>query len=301
MNVLGFDDYRPQAERLARALDLPYREVTIHRFPDGEARVTVPTGLPQQVILCRSLDHPDHKLVELLLAVGALREQGVECIVLVAPYLCYMRQDRAFHPGEAVSQRLVGRFLAELVDALVTVDPHLHRIERLEQAVPLDAAVALGATAALGEYLDAHWRKPVLIGPDSESAQWVRAIAEPRGLDWAVAEKHRTGDREVRTALPELDLRGRQVVLVDDMASTARTLSGAAVMVAEHRPAGIAALVTHALFDEQALAEMRAAGISTIASSDSVTHPSNAVRLAELLAVGIRPLLYEQQRQGRPR
>lgn len=291
MIILGFADYRPQAERLAHALELPYREVAVHRFPDGEARVTVPTGLPEQLVLCRSLDHPDHKLVELLLTVGTLREQGVARIVLVAPYLCYMRQDRAFHPGEAISQRLVGRFLAELVDALVTVDPHLHRIERLEQAVPLTDAVALGAMPALGAYLDTHWQNPVLIGPDSESAQWVRAIAEPRGLDWTVAEKHRSGDREVRIVLPDCDLRDRRVVLVDDMASTARTLSGAAAVVAERRPAGIDALVTHALFDAQALAEMHAVGIASIASSDSVSHSSNAVRLAELLAAGIRPLL----------
>jgi ribose-phosphate pyrophosphokinase len=291
MIVLGFADYRAQAERLAHTLELSCREIAVHRFPDGESRVTVPTGLPQQVILCRSLDHPDHKLIELLLAVGALREQGVERIILVAPYLCYMRQDMAFHPGEAVSQRLIGRFLADLVDALVTVDPHLHRIDRLEQAVPIIQAVTLSATDALGEYLAARWERPVLVGPDSESAQWVRAIAEPRGLEWTVAEKHRSGDREVSITLPDLDVRDRQVVLIDDMASTARTLSGVAGILAQQQPAGIAALVTHALFDDRALAEMHAAGITIIASSDSVSHPSNAVRLAGLLAAGIRPLL----------
>ncbi len=290
MMLLGFADYREQAGRLAAALDLPYREIDVHRFPDGESRVTVPTGCSDRVILCRSLDHPDHKLIELLLAVGTLRAQGISRIILVAPYLCYMRQDMAFKPGEAVSQRLIGRFLAGLIDALVTVDPHLHRIERLEQAVPIEQAVTLSATGPLGEYLATYWDDPVLLGPDRESAQWVKAIAEPRGLRWGVADKLRHGDRDVRIELPELEVHGRQVVLVDDMASTARTLSEAAGALAARQPAGIGALITHALFDDQALAEMRAAGITTIASSDSIRHPSNAVRLAELLATGVRQL-----------
>lgn len=284
MIVLGFADYRAQAGRLAAAMKLPYAEIAIHRFPDGEAKVTVPADPPAHVLLCRSLDHPDAKLVELLLAVGALREQGTNRITLVAPYLCYMRQDIAFHPGEAVSQRLIGRFLAGLVDDLITVDPHLHRIERLDQAVPLSHAVALSATAPLADFLTDHWDRPVLLGPDLESEQWVRSIAERRGLDWGVARKQRFGDRSVRIELPALEVRDRQVVLVDDMASTARTLTEAAQALAAQRPADIAALVTHALFDDTALAEMRAAGITAIASSDSITHPSNTVQLAGLLA-----------------
>ncbi|MDX1606625.1 MAG: ribose-phosphate diphosphokinase, partial [Candidatus Competibacterales bacterium] len=234
--------------------------------------------------LCRSLDHPDHKLVELLLTVGTLREQGVARIVQVAPYLCYMRQDIAFRPGEAVSQRLVGRFLAALMDRLVTVDPHLHRTARLEQAVPVQRAIALSATAPLGDYLARRWDTPLLLGPDAESAQWVGAIAERHGLDWGVARKCRHGDREVEIALPELDFRDRQVVLVDDMASTARTLTGAAQQLRPYSPAGIAAVVTHALFDDRAQAEMQAAGIDPVVSSDSVIHPSNAVCLDALLA-----------------
>lgn len=287
MQVMGFEDYRTQGERLARKLGADYREIRIHRFPDGEARVTVPTEPAQHVVLCRSLDHPDHKLVELLLACGALRELGVERLTLVAPYLCYMRQDIAFNPGEAVSQRLIGRFLAELVDALITVDPHLHRIERLDQAVPLEHALALSATAPLGDYLAERWKNPVLIGPDSESEQWVGRIAERHGLDWWVGSKQRHGDRSVDIAFPDLDLAGRQVVLVDDMASTARTLSRAARGLNEREPAAIAALVTHALYEDQALEEMRAAGITEVISTDSVSHPSNAVPLDGLLAAAV--------------
>jgi ribose-phosphate pyrophosphokinase len=107
--LLGFPEYMAQTQALANAAGLPCGEVALHRFPDGETRVRLPEGLPRRLVLCRSLDRPDDKLISLILAAGAAREQGVETLFLVAPYLCYMRQETAFHPGEAVSQRIVGR------------------------------------------------------------------------------------------------------------------------------------------------------------------------------------------------
>ena len=104
MLLLGFSDYRTPAQRLAAALQLNYHEVELHRFPDGESKVTLPlaagamTG--QHVVLCRSLDQPNSKLIELMLAVATLRQQSTARISLVAPYLCYMRQDIAFHAGD---------------------------------------------------------------------------------------------------------------------------------------------------------------------------------------------------------
>ena len=128
MLVLGFPDYDRQASALAKALNAPYRLIELHRFPDGESQLRLPPALPGQVVLCRSLDRPNGKLVELLLAAGCARQLGASQLILVAPYLCYMRQDKAFRTGEAISQQIVGNFLAGLFDTLVTVDPHLHRV-----------------------------------------------------------------------------------------------------------------------------------------------------------------------------
>lgn len=286
--ILGFDDYRQQGEALARELGHEFALVELHRFPDGESKLTLPTELPTEVILCRSLDQPNHKLIELLLAAQTARQHGVKRLSLVAPYLCYMRQDIAFHPGEAVSQQIIGEFLAGLFDKVVTVDPHLHRIERLDQAIPEREAIALPSASVMGAFLAAHTQQPLLLGPDEESEQWVRAIAEPAGLDWAVAKKQRFGDRQVQVALPEREYARHQVILVDDMISTGNTLINVSQQLRRQRAKTIHCLVTHALFGEQVSHALHQAGIENIWSSDSVPHPSNAVGLAGLLASAFR-------------
>lgn len=290
MMLLGFHDYETQGRRLADALGIPFALVEIHRFPDGESKVTLPATLPEQVIVCRSLDRPNDKLLELLLIARTARQLGARRVILVAPYLCYMRQDIAFHPGEAVSQQIVGAFLADLFDAVITVDPHLHRIERLDQAIPRGQAIALTAAPAMVSFLSQHLQAPLLLGPDAESEQWVRAIAAPAALDYAVATKERLGDRSVRTRLPELDYEGRTVVLVDDMASTGRTLITVASQLSARGAGAIHCLVTHALFADDATRQLHQAGIGQIWSSDSISHPSNVIHLAPLLAAAVRGL-----------
>jgi len=288
MQVLGFADYRAQGETLAAALGVPFALVEVHRFPDGESKVTVPGPLEDEVILCRSLDHPNDKLIELLLAARTARELGARKLTLVAPYLCYMRQDIAFNPGEAVSQRIIGSWLAELFERVITVDPHLHRIDHLEQAIPGREAIALAATEPMGEFLAANTRSPLLVGPDAESEQWVRAIAEPAGLEFIVAHKKRLGDREVTVTLPDCDYRGHEVILVDDMISTGRTIADVARQLKQAGAETIHCLVTHALFASDVDELLHRAGVEKIWSSDSVTHPSNAVSLSTLLTKAIR-------------
>jgi len=282
--LLGFPEYAAQARALARAAGLAYGEIDIHRFPDGESRVRLPGGLPPQVALVRSLNAPNGKLVELLLAAATARELGARHLTLVAPYLCYMRQDTAFHPGEAVSQRIVGRWLAQHFDRLVTVDPHLHRTPELGAAVPVTEPVRLSAAALICRAAAKTYTEPVLLGPDAESAQWVSEAAAAAGSEWGVATKARHGDREVEIRLPERPWQGRTVVLVDDVAASGMTLARTAEALHAEGAAQVHAMVTHALFDAATERLLHEAGIEDIASTDSVPHPSNRLSLALLLA-----------------
>ena len=289
MIVLGFQDYRAQGQALAEALGCAYEEIAIHRFPDGESKVTLPrlAADESEIILCRSLDRPNAKLVELHLACATLRQQGVARLTLVAPYLCYMRQDIAFHPGEVVSQKIIGHWLGEMVDTLITVDPHLHRVHHLSEAVPNAQAIALTAAPLIADFLKQRPVPPLLFGPDAESQQWVQHIAELAGLDWAVAHKTRHSDRQVTIELPDVDVSGRRVVIVDDVASTGRTIANAARLLKQAGAELVKCFVTHPLFSENAEEILTNAFITHIWSSDAISHHSNVVSLAPLLAQAV--------------
>jgi len=288
--VIGFPEHAAQARAVAERLGVRCAIAAVHRFPDGESKVTLPAALPEHVVFCRSLDRPNDKLVELLLAAEAAPELGAKRLTLVAPYLCYMRQDTAFRGGEAVSQRIVGRFLARYFDHLVTVDPHLHRTATLTDALPAKQTVALAAAPLVGALVQARLRAPLIVGPDLESAQWVEAVAQAAGCPFAVGEKQRHGDRDVSVALPEVGIEGREVVLVDDIASTGRTLAAAARACMVRGAVKVSAIVTHGLFIGDALDTVREAGVGDVWSTDSVLHPTNAIALADLLADGVRRL-----------
>lgn len=289
-SLLCFNDYQEPATRLAQQLDIPCQPIELHRFPDGESRVRLPAPLTEHVIVCRSLPNPNNKLIELLLVAKTAREMGVKQLTLVAPYLCYMRQDTAFHTGEAVSQKIIGQYLADLFDNLITVDPHLHRINNLHEAIPCKQAITLSATKLLGEFLASHHKQYVLIGPDVESQQWVSAIAEAAGFPYSIANKTRYGDKHVKIELPDIDVQQAHVILVDDMISTGHTMQETAQQLFRDEALSVNCLVTHALFNQDTTLLLKNTGIESIWCTDSIIHADNVIHLNELLADGIRSL-----------
>ncbi len=289
VSLQSFAADRAQAAAIAARLGLARDDIDVHAFPDGELRVTVaPAGAT--TIVHASLDRPNDKLIALLFAAEALRRGGARRLVLVAPYLCYMRQDMAFRAGEAISQRAIGALIASRFDRLVTVDPHLHRARDLGEVFGGIETDHLSAMPVMAAKLRAEGVDPraIIAGPDQESAPWVRQLADPLGLPFIVARKTRSGDRSVAVEFADLSgLKDRPVILVDDLVSSGGTLIACAMALARGGVRSIDVLVTHALFPESAMADFAAAGIRSVRSTTSVPHPTNAIALDELIAAAL--------------
>lgn len=288
--LLHFEDELALAQSLSRETGMSLARIERHVFPDGEIKLRLSVPLPDQVVVLRSLDQPNSKLVELLLAARTARELGAKHLTLVTPYLAYMRQDIAFQPGEAASQKIVGQFLAQLFDAVITVDPHLHRVRTLKEAVPCAQALALTAAPLLAGHVYNHCPNALLIGPDEESAQWISVAARQHGFDHGVCRKTRHGDTHVDIELPDVPVQGRAAVLLDDIASSGHTLAQAARLLLQAGASSVDVAVTHALFSGDALQVVQGAGVRHIWSTDAVTHESNCVSLAPLLAQALSTL-----------
>ncbi|MBM3552851.1 MAG: ribose-phosphate diphosphokinase [Alphaproteobacteria bacterium] len=279
-----------EARRIAARLGLETDEIAIHTFPDGEIRVGV--GPPASVtIVFASLDRPNDKLLALLFAAEALRRGGARRLALVAPYLCYMRQDAAFQPGEAISQRVIGSLLASAFDRIVTVDAHLHRTTDIREAFPNIDADNLSAMPVIADALRMTGFDPatIVVGPDSESEIWVSDLAGRLGLPHLAARKIRRGDRSVEIDLPDPKaVAGRSILLVDDLVSSGGTLTACARALTAAGAKTIDAVVTHALFPPATMDAFARAGIRSVRSTSSVLHPSNAFALDALLAAALQ-------------
>lgn len=277
------------ATGLAAALNVDARAVSVRYFPDGESLVQVCESARTALLFC-PLDHPDAKLVQVLLAASALRDRGSERVVLVAPYLGYMRQDAAFSPGEAVSQRVIGKLIAGAFDGLVTVDPHLHRTARLEDVVPGIAALNVSAAETIAKAISTRVRSDtILVGPDAESRPWVEALAAPLGLETMIGEKRRLGDRQVEIVLPDAArATARPVLLVDDLISSGGTLRECARQLGQAGAILRGAVATHCLVGSAALADLASQGIGPILATDTVPGPAAAIPMATALAAAMR-------------
>ncbi|WP_156150804.1 ribose-phosphate diphosphokinase [Hyphomicrobium sp. 99] len=273
------------AKRLATKLGVAGYEIGFHRFPDGELRVTVGPAAPVTIVYA-PLDNPNDKLVGILIACEALRRNGAERLVLVAPYMCYMRQDTAFHANEGISQRAIGRLLAGTFDRVITVDAHLHRTRDIRSVFPGIEAENVSAVPAIADALRATGIAPgtIVVGPDEESRCWVGDLASRLGRAYAVGQKVRRSDRSVAISFTDLSIfAGRPVLIVDDIVSSGGTLIACASALVSAGASAIDVIITHALFSPDALPSFASVGIRSVRSTHSVPHPTNAIMLDDVL------------------
>jgi ribose-phosphate pyrophosphokinase len=279
------------AARLAARLGAAPGELELRRFPDGEHYLRVLAECAgAHALVVADLADPDRRLTQTLLLAATLRDLGAARVTLVAPYLPYMRQDARFQPGEGVTSRYFARWIDAHFDALLTVEPHLHRYATLAELYARPA-LALSAAPLLAAWIATNVADGFLIGPDAESRRWTEAVAERARLPCAVLEKVRRGDREVEVGVPPLPaLAGRTPVLVDDMISTGHTLADATrkLIAQGHRAPVVVA--THGLFAEGAEALLREAGVARVVTCDTVPHASNACAVDGLLAEAVTAL-----------
>jgi ribose-phosphate pyrophosphokinase len=242
----------------------------------------------QVAVIACTLDHPDEKLLPLLFLADAARELGATAVGLVAPYLAYLRQDRRFREGEAVASRTFAAVLSGHLDWLVTVDPHLHRYSSLAEIYNVPATV-VHAAPALADWITANVERPLVVGPDEESRQWVQDVAGRIGAPCVVLAKTRRGDRQVEVSVPDVGgHRDRTPIVIDDIVSSARTMVEA---VGQLRAAGLGPPVcigVHAVLAPGAEQAVLEAGARALVTTTTVRHPTNAIDIASLIVPALR-------------
>lgn len=264
----------------------------LRQFPDGELYVRIDRdALDADAVIVGNL-HGDNFLRVAFIA-GAARDLGAARVGLVAPYLAYMRQDSRFKRGEGVTARYFATLVSSAVDWLVTVDPHLHRFHSLDGVYSIPTTIARAAPA-IARWIADEVEQPVLVGPDSESAQWVAAVAAQCSAPYLILEKTRRGDRDVSVSSPNGELAaysGRTPVVIDDIVSTGRTMLEATRQLRAAGSAPPMCIAIHAVFADAVHDELVAAGARGIITCDTIAHASNRICVADSLADAVRARL----------
>ena len=281
--LFALPDNKELTKTLLGKLKAEMGELTVRRFPDGESYLRILSGVKdKKVVMVCTLDRPDDKLLPLYFLSNIAKELGAKCTCLVAPYLAYMRQDKIFHSGEGVTSRYFARLVSGFADSLLTVDPHLHRIGSLDEVYHIPTKV-VQAAGHISKWIKENLDNPVLVGPDSESEQWVSEVAKNAGAPFLVLEKTRHGDRDVEVSVPQVEAyRNHTPVLVDDIISTARTMIET---VGHLKKAGMKAPVcvgVHAVFSGDAYWDLLNAGVEQVVTCNTIPHASNAIDVSDL-------------------
>jgi len=286
--IFAMPDCDQLADRLAGLMAGDRGLMEMRRFPDGESYARLMDDVSgRNVVFVASLVRPDDKILALMFAASTARELGAKTVGLVVPYLPYMRQDRRFHEGEAITSRWFAGLVSSFADWMVTIDPHLHRSHSLDEIYDIEAH-SLRAAPLISAWIADKVEKPLLVGPDTESTQWVSVVAESVGAPFTILEKNRKGDREVEVSRPDVSAwKDHTPILVDDIISTARTMIETVGRIEEVGLRPPICIGVHAVFAEQGYEALKAVKPADIVTCNTIAHETNAIEVAELLADGI--------------
>lgn len=277
---------------IVRSLAAESGTITQRSFPDDETYLRIETDCHhRQVMFACSLDRPNPKVLPLILAAETARDLGASRIGLIAPYLAYMRQDKRFKTGEGVTARYFASLISTHFDYLMTVDPHLHRFNSLDDIYSIPSKV-IHASDRIGHWILENIDQPLLIGPDMESEQWVNDVANQVGAPYVILEKVRLGDRQVSVSVPDIEAHSTRVpVLIDDIISSGQTMIEAVKQLAKlntHKPLCI---TVHPISADHAVEQILEAGCSRVVSCNTIHDKTNAIDLSALFAKPCRELL----------
>ncbi|MEM3593586.1 MAG: ribose-phosphate diphosphokinase [Candidatus Jordarchaeaceae archaeon] len=290
--IIGGSSSYVLAIKVARELNAPVLNTDIKRFPDGEKYIRIEGELEgtNAVVIQSMYLNPDEYLIEYFLMVEALKELGAKKVTGVIPYFAYARQDERFKPGEAISLKTISKLIENVgTDQLFTVDMHLHRIDAINKIFKIPAK-NLTAIPDIAHYIEKYLylENPLVIGPDEEAEQWARIAAKHLKTDYDVLEKKRISSTEVEITTRELDVKNRDVVIIDDIISTGGTITKTVESLKNKGAKKIVAACTHPVLVDNALKKIYGAGAYNVIGTTTIPSPISVVEISGTLAQALK-------------
>ncbi|MFW5704221.1 MAG: ribose-phosphate diphosphokinase [Nanoarchaeota archaeon] len=277
------------AKKISKEMKIPYMETESITFPDGDIYLKYKKDLTEKkLIIVESMQpNSNETLMRIIFAAKTAKDLGAKKVILIAPYLAFMRQDKRFNPGECVSAPIMAELLNNSIDQLITIDPHLHRIPKLSDIFTIKAK-NYTANHVIADYIKKKFKNEIIVGPDWESYQWADDIAQEVGVKKTVLEKDRHSFRSVDVKIKDkIDMKGKNVIIVDDIISTGNTMIKAAQKARKLGAKTVTAIGVHGLFVENGLKKMHK-HFDKILTVNTIEHETNIIDISPELVSAIK-------------
>lgn len=275
-------------KEVASLLGTHLGKLSISLFPDGETHVEVLEdvyGKDVFVLQTVALD-PNHYLMELLIIIDALKRASAKSVVVIIPYFGYCRQDRKDKPGEPITAKLVANLLTSAgTTRLITLDLHARQLEGFFE-IPVDHILC--QEVLMESVSHKIGKERVVVAPDLGSIKIAKKMATLLRADLALIEKNRINPHDVKMTLIG-DVRGKDVLIGDDMCSTAGTLTAAASKCKEGGANRIFGAITHGLFVSDALDRIEKSPLDQVFATNTI--PQNHTSPNKIITLSIAPLI----------
>ncbi len=276
------------AKRIARKLKAPYIKTEKKIFPDGESKITI-NQIPKKsiTIVVQSTYPPvDSNLLELLSIVSKVQKFSSK-VYAVIPYMGYARQDREFLGGEVVTVGVVGRLLkAAGVKKVITVDIH-SKLALKELKISSENVSAMEVLVKYFKKL--KMKDPLVVSPDMGGEERAKKFARLLKTDFITLKKHRdrkTGNVSILSG--KVDVKNRDLILVDDMISTGGSISKATQFLKKQKCRRVFVACTHALLVNDATKKIKKAGVTQIISTNTIPGDSAKVDVSRVISNALR-------------
>ncbi|MEY4329935.1 MAG: hypothetical protein RL609_683 [Bacteroidota bacterium] len=269
VKIIAGSSSQELGEGIAKAFGNEMGKVIIQRFSDGEFAPSIEeTVRGKDVIIVQSTFPPSDNLMELLLLIDAAKRASAKRIIAIMPYFGFARQDRKDKPRVPIGAKLVANLLtAAGVNRVITMDLHAEQIQGFFE-VPVDHLYASTLFVPMLQQLNID--NLVMAAPDTGGTKRANAYAKALGCDLAICYKQRKVANQIESMTVIGDVKGKNVVIVDDMIDTAGTLCKAAEMMLEHGALSVRAICTHPVLSGQAYERIENSQLTEVIVSDSI-------------------------------
>jgi ribose-phosphate pyrophosphokinase len=304
MKLLAGNSNRPLAEAIARSLDLPLARAEIKRFSDNEVRVTIEENVRgEDVFIIQSTSYPaNDNLMELLITVDALIRASAKRVTAVTPYFGYARQDRKTEGRTPISAKLVANLITRAgADRVLTMDLHSGQIQGFFD-IPTDN---LQAAPLMAADIKENYAKPselLIVSPDVGGVVRALALASRLKADLAIVDKRRSAPGVSEVANIIGDVKGRRLIIFDDIVDSGTTLCSAAQSLMDAGAQQVSAYITHGVLSGAAIDRVNKSVLKELVITDSIqaagrVSPGDRVRVvscAQLIGEAIRRIANEE-------